>query len=810
MIIESITIENIRSYEHQEIEFPQGVSLFEGDIGSGKSTVLMAIEFALFGLGSEKAEALLAKRADTGSVILDFSVGDDKYSIKRTLQRKNKSVTQDGKKSWLRINGSELPLSVSELKQKVIEILKFNETTATTAESRIFRYAIFTPQEAMKEILGDKTKRKETIRKAFGIEDYSIAIEHAKELQKDLTLRIGILKDRTGNIPQLEKDVTDLKEKIQKDETQVEKSEKILKANKKIEEDIKNRIKEYRERKDKRKDLESEKKSLDLQINSLKNQIQNWIKEVENLTESSKNDFKKLEELMEIKKPDTDLSTTDIDNLITKYEKINNQWIVKKSKREEMNQEIEVIKESLGNKMQSNYQILNKELEKLEDEEKDLNLILNENSDKLNSNNNEKLEKETIYKRLKKELDELKKLGNICPTCSQKITESHHHSLNEDKNNELEKFNKEIQELKNKETQLREDGEKQKKDLENYKSSITEIKEIIPKVKMLNEKTSELGTLDTEISQITQEMNKEFKNNSMESLLKLKEEVTQYKNKEIQVRDIKQRHDVIDSRKKEIEDSTENAHQNINSNKLKIIEIENQLIKIGNVDSKISNSELELEESRSQITKEMTNIASLQQKIDDNNSLLEVKNSEIAKSIEWKNKYKKTSEIQEWLEKFFIPVMSKIENQVMHSTAYNFNEKYKELYNILVEDPTKESRIDEDFNPIVEQDGYEQEIGYLSGGEKTSVALAYRLTLNERIRKESVTTESSLLILDEPTDGFSKNQLNKIKILFEKLQTKQIILVSHERELESHVEHIFNVVKENGVSNITKKKADEF
>ena len=58
MILNSLIIDNIRSYDHEEVVFPRGISLFEGDIGSGKSTILMAIEFALFGLGSQKAESV--------------------------------------------------------------------------------------------------------------------------------------------------------------------------------------------------------------------------------------------------------------------------------------------------------------------------------------------------------------------------------------------------------------------------------------------------------------------------------------------------------------------------------------------------------------------------------------------------------------------------------------------------------------------------------------------------------------------------------------------------------------------------------
>jgi len=54
MLFKSISIRNIRSYKEAKIEFPLGISLFEGDIGSGKSTILMAIEFALFGLGNQR------------------------------------------------------------------------------------------------------------------------------------------------------------------------------------------------------------------------------------------------------------------------------------------------------------------------------------------------------------------------------------------------------------------------------------------------------------------------------------------------------------------------------------------------------------------------------------------------------------------------------------------------------------------------------------------------------------------------------------------------------------------------------------
>lgn len=60
MLLRKITLKNIRSYkEDTVIEIPEGTILFQGDIGCGKSTILSAIEFALFGLGDIDGNNLL-------------------------------------------------------------------------------------------------------------------------------------------------------------------------------------------------------------------------------------------------------------------------------------------------------------------------------------------------------------------------------------------------------------------------------------------------------------------------------------------------------------------------------------------------------------------------------------------------------------------------------------------------------------------------------------------------------------------------------------------------------------------------------
>ena len=804
MILNSIIIENIRSYEHEEIEFPKGITLFEGDIGSGKSTVLMAIEFALFGLGSQKPDALLAKKTETGSVILDFTVSGEKYVIKRTLQRKNDSVTQDSKKSWIRVNGAELPLSASELKQKVLEILKFNEPADPKAESRIFRYAIFTPQEAMKEVLAEPKKRKETIRKAFGIEDYSIALDNAKELQIELRTRVGILKERFNNLSQLENDIENLKKSIQTDQDTLDELNNKKKASEKIQEDFKSRLQDLRKRKEKRLVLESEKHRLESEIDMYNREVQKIESEFKELENELEEDNKKLEKLLEIKKPETQLSISEIDAEIKRYQNINNELISLQSTKNTLIDDISRIKDTLGDKVNLDSVELSSALQELETEKTILKRHYDDIKSKLDSIKTIQVEKQTEKKSLDREIENFTKLGNACPTCKQVITESHHHALVGDKKKESDRLDLEIKETTNTFFDLTKEEKDVNSKIDSYDLEISKLQKILPGIDEFKQKQSKLDQIEAEITEISSQMNQNYKDNPVEFLSKLKEEIVLYENKEIQEKEIIERRRKVNEKIKSGVEVTDTNQVYITTNNSKIKDIQKELINIGDVDSKLIQIEDEEEINRKEISDISNNYAALLQKIDDSKSRLVENESKIAESVKWQSKHKKTSELQIWLEEFFIPTISQIENQVLQSIGHNFNETYRRWYSMLVEDPTKESRIDEDFTPIVEQDGYEQEVNYLSGGEKTSVALAYRLTLNSLMRNEIETLDSNLLILDEPTDGFSKNQLQKISELFDELKSQQIILVSHERELESYVQNIYHISKDDGRSKIIK------
>lgn len=158
--------------------------------------------------------------------------------------------------------------------------------------------------------------------------------------------------------------------------------------------------------------------------------------------------------------------------------------------------------------------------------------------------------------------------------------------------------------------------------------------------------------------------------------------------------------------------------------------------------------------------------------------------------------------LRRWLDEALIPSFSSIEKNVLLTLNQEFNSLFQRWFENLIESGELNGYIDEDFTPMVEQGGYELEVESLSGGEKTSVALAYRLALNTIVKRVTDTMKSNLLILDEPTDGFSRDQLYKMREILHDLNCEQIIMVSHETELESVADHIYRVSKQGTTSTV--------
>ncbi len=178
---------------------------------------------------------------------------------------------------------------------------------------------------------------------------------------------------------------------------------------------------------------------------------------------------------------------------------------------------------------------------------------------------------------------------------------------------------------------------------------------------------------------------------------------------------------------------------------------------------------------------------------------------EIRKKEEMSLRIEGMDRIRGWVEDDFINLIERMERSVMLRIYGEFDSIFRKWVEMLINDSNLRIKLDEEFSPVIEQNGHDIEYDYLSGGEKTAVALAYRLALNQVINSIiSQVRTKDLIILDEPTDGFSEEQLDRMRDVLDELKVRQLIIVSHESKIEGFVEHVIKLRKEGHVSKVTE------
>jgi exonuclease SbcC len=199
-------------------------------------------------------------------------------------------------------------------------------------------------------------------------------------------------------------------------------------------------------------------------------------------------------------------------------------------------------------------------------------------------------------------------------------------------------------------------------------------------------------------------------------------------------------------------------------------------------------------------------VAELKKEIEVFSRQIEELKERIKKTESIREKLETISKLEEWISKTFISLISFTERNVMTKLKAEFSSKFAEWFSMLVSDVFEVS-LDDEFTPVINYQDYELDYSYLSGGERTAIALAYRLSLNQVVNSLlSKIKTRDIVILDEPTDGFSEQQLDKMRDVLRQLEVKQLIIVSHEPKIEGFVENVIRFKKEQGVSKMFEER----
>jgi exonuclease SbcC len=159
-------------------------------------------------------------------------------------------------------------------------------------------------------------------------------------------------------------------------------------------------------------------------------------------------------------------------------------------------------------------------------------------------------------------------------------------------------------------------------------------------------------------------------------------------------------------------------------------------------------------------------------------------------------------ELATWFSQTFREGVLTLERRLLGRAQAEFERALARYFSLLVEDAGLVARCDPAFSPSVEIDGEWTPPEALSGGERTALALAFRLALGGVVRSAGRLTLETL-ILDEPTDGFSPEQVVRMGELLEHLGIPQVLLVSHEPQLTSVAERTVRVEKRDGRSTLS-------
>ncbi len=791
MFLKSLRLNNIRSYTSQNISFNKGSSLLLGDIGSGKTTILLAIEFALFGLikGDVSGNTLLRHGKKDGSVELEFELDGKNMKVVRKLKRgKDNTVSQEA--GQIITDNMVFDGTPIELKSKILEMFGYPEELLNKNTSLIYRYTVYAPQEEMKRILFEsRDERLDTLRKIFNIDRYKRIRENALIYAKELRNTKKIYESRAQDLEQLENEFSDRKKKKEDfSKSMVEEQSKHMKA--KSDYDMK--LSELKNSEDDITKLNNFKKNLEINAINIRNkkaELEKGNKDLGMTTYRINEYSTKLKDLGAIDQSEEEIRMS-LKDSEEKLSKINSAKEIIGKRLEDKNKDMKNIIVDDVAALRFKHQSIMKRLEKKSEVERNLKES-QENLERvaieINTMNINKASSLKIINQLK-DLD-------TCPLCLQKVDFSHKIKISDRENASVQNNERKILEFEAKRKDLSESVNRIKNEIEDMHRADIELKETIIKLENLGKQQDLRAQLTKEIEELNSKKEKLdkmdvgklveiiSKGRKILSNIEVKKHIGEsLKEKSLQKRELE---DAVKGITDELKKFTEEGER-----------ISKEISQYSDIENNYKIKKSELEKLSTSLKDIEISIASLKKDMENNDAEISKLSKNIDEKKILKQKINYIGELNFWITEHLVNLTSTIEKSVMQKIHMEFNELFQKWFSMLMDDENIYVRVDEEFTPVITQNNYETEVMNLSGGEKTSVALAYRLALNKVINDLINTIKTKdVIILDEPTDGFSSDQLDKMRDVLYELGMKQMILVSHEPKMESYVENIIHINK---------------
>jgi DNA repair protein SbcC/Rad50 len=839
--LRGLEVANIRSFERASLDLGPGTTLLVGDVGAGKSSLLYAVEMALFGVAEIDAAFLVRHGTQHAEVAVTLEEDDHRYVVRRRfrkVRRRGREAFEPEKLTFAE-DGRLTSYSATEIRQRVIDLLGFPDNPNPHAHSDLWRWAIYVPQERMREILATgPEQRLETVRKALGVERYRTAAENAQLLAADL--RVGARQRReesarlahwdvefaesSQEADRLRVDRLALSDEVTRGLERLEAARARLRAAEeglaRLETDRAERERLVREAADDTDALAN----LDRRRETLRAETATAVREAEPLRRLAGDRSRwasarsAAEEAVRAQRAEVDRRAEGLRELARVAAALE----ASERRAGELEAAVQRVREARAEGARAAEELLGQA--PLKEPPCPTPRPLSEIESELARTVAAEHDAVERLARARARLDQIADLlrRGVCPTCEQPVepagfeahrteaaqgverAEALRASCADDRlrlDSELkarERYERALErwtELERRRAQARTTLTRHDAELaaatEASAAAGGEVGEARQRLQRLSPIEAEVARLRVGLEAaeraLAEVSAQERGAGQAEERIRLLEAVTERargetSRLEVDAAAIRRRRDERGQRIASLENrlkSTEPASRELETARAEAL-----------------TGERHLAEARAALVRADTRLDALVERV----AMAERRRTEratlVAEAADLEAK-------AAWVGEPFRLAVLRMEKEILAHAQAAFDRAFGRFFASLIDDPTLVARTDVSFTPEVTIAGQATPAEALSGGERTSLALAFRLALASVVRQLG-SVRLRTLLLDEPTDGFSSEQVVRMGELLEELALPQVILVSHESELTGIADRTVRVVKVGGRSSLER------
>jgi DNA repair protein SbcC/Rad50 len=837
MILRSIRVRNIRSHTETTVNFGPGTTLLAGDVGSGKTSLLYAVEMALFGFAEVDPAHLVRHRAREAEVALTLEDGEHWYEFRRRFRRRTvrgKETFEVEENSYAE-DGARTKYSTTELRSRSIELLGFPDNPNPRAHSDVWRWAIYIPQERMRDILlQEPTARLETVRKALGLEHYHLAAENAAEVATELRRvaearesEADLLRHHSDDLPRWsalhttwERERQALDDELAGRRAERERADAALAA---IERERAGRAAEEKGLARRREELASGRQDLETRHT----RFGQLVAEVESLEREREPGRRALESLR-ARTPELASSRARAKEVEEALGRIETALREQARWQSTQSAEARAVREAEGALEVHARQrtVLAEDLARAEAERplkepaaptpRELPEIA-EHIARLRAENDRDIARLAAAEHDRKDLEQLVDAGT-CPRCHQSVARDQFEGHLDEARASAASIEKLLADRRaDLEQQETEQGSR-----ERYERARDRFREVEARRQMLRDQVIRHDATRPELESRRDEHRARVEE-ARTSLQAIGPRVAEHAEREAeraQLRRIIEEGESIaaeiarleqksrdrDDRIARDRGSIEREGQELAALRNRVEATERELSALADrlraspdlgrtfqdLRSDAERARGELERVLQRLSRVSADVQNAQERIREAETGARLRSEKVSEGLHLRL-------LAGWLGREFREGLFDLEHRRLARAQAEFNRAFARYFQTLLEDPNLVARCDAAFSPSVEIDGDTTPAEALSGGERTALALAFRLAMGQVVRAAG-RLRLGTLILDEPTDGFSPEQVSRMGELLAELEIPQVILVSHEGQLAGIADHVVQVSKDEGPS----------